>query len=50
MSLFCGGGEGHYLGEEGHNFFSSWLGEGHNFFQDFLGEGHDFFKVFLLRK
>ena len=47
VSLFSGG-EGHYFGGEGHNFFPSCLGKGHNFFQGFLGEGHNFLKVFLL--
>ena len=50
MSLFSGGGEGHYFWGEGHSFFSSCLGESHNFFQDFLGEGHNFFKVFFIEK
>ena len=46
MSLFSGtGGEGHYFGGEGHNFFPSCLGEGHSFFQGFVGEGHNFFKA-----
>ena len=47
---YLAGGEGHYFGGEGHNFFPPCLGKGHNFFQGFLGEGHNFFKVFLLRK
>ena len=48
--LAGGGGEGHYFGGEGHNFFPLVWGKVTIFFQDFLGEGHNFFEVFLLRK
>ena len=44
----AGGGEGHYFGGEGHDFFSLALvwGRVTIFFQGFLGEGHNFFKYF----
>ena len=45
VSLFSGGGGGHYFGGDGHNF-SLLSGGGSQFFQGFLGEGHNFLKYF----